>query len=239
MKQYIPFIFLLLLFPYCSTPTSSTLENNQASPSAISIQNKDQTCQTFSEIAVMDDSLSESLCHNCGLWLNSWERGLKTDSFALVRSYISTLSTEWEEFNISEKDFSDYRDKIYYSPNGSYALDLYSYNLILNKNGAKIHAVLDADIQIYVINIAHHQRVSILFFGPSASIDDGYWLSDSTVVLVGWERCFDCPEEAYRPNVCKVNVFTGETFEYQYNATFSQYNKDFLKQKFPEIIFDF
>ncbi len=226
MKQYIPFIFLLLLFPYCSTPTSSTLENNQ-------------TSQTNSEIAVMDDSLSESLCHNCGLWLNSWERGLKTDSFALVRSYISTLSTEWEEFNISEKDFSDYRDKIYYSPNGSYALDLYSYNLILNKNGAKIHAVLDADIQIYVINIAHHQRVSILFFGPSASIDDGYWLSDSTVVLVGWERCFDCPEEAYRPNVCKVNVFTGETFEYQYNATFSQYNKDFLKQKFPEIIFDF
>lgn len=60
MKQYISFIFLLLLFPYCSTPTSSTLENNQSSPSATSIQNKDQTCQTFSEIAVMDDSLSES-----------------------------------------------------------------------------------------------------------------------------------------------------------------------------------
>lgn len=226
MKQYIPFIFLLLLFPYCSTPTSSTLENNQ-------------TSQTYSEIAVMDDSLSESLHHNCSLWLNSWERGLKTDSFALVRSYTSTLSTDWEEFDISEKDFSDYWDMIYYSPNGSYAVDLYSYNLILNKKGAEIHAVLDADIQIYLIDIAHHQRVPILFLGPTASIDDGYWLSDSIVVLVGWERCFDCPEEAYRPNVCKVNVFTGETFEYQYNAIFSQNNKDFLKQKFPEIIFDF
>lgn len=193
----------------------------------------------LSEIIIMDDSLSETLRQHCNLWLNSWERELKTDSFALVRSYISSLSTDWEKFDISEKYFSDYRDKIYYSPNGFYALDLYSYNLILNKKGAKTHAVLDADIQIYVIDIAHHQRLPILFFGPSASIDDGYWLSDSTVVLVGWERCFNCPEEAYTPVVSKVNVFTGKTVEYYYKSVFSHYNKDYLKQKFPKIIFDF
>ena len=192
-----------------------------------------------SEIAVMDDSLSESLRQNCSLWLNSWERELKTDSFALARSYTSSLSTDWEKFDISEKCFSDYRDKICYSPNGSYALDLYSYNLILNKKGAKTYAELDADIQIYVIDIAQHQRLPILILGPSASIDDGYWISDSTVVLVGWERCFNCPEEAYTPIVSKINVFTGETVKYHSNATFSHYNKDYLKQKFPEIIFGF
>ena len=226
MKQYIiPFIFLLLLFPYCSTPTSSTLEKNQ-------------TSQTYSETVGMDDSLSESLRHNCSLWLNSWEKGLETDSFALVRSYTASLSTDWEEFDISGKDFSDYRDKIYYSPNGSYALDLYSYNLILNKKGAETHAVVDADIQVYLIDIPHHQRRPVLFLGPTASIDDGCWLSDSTVVLVGWERCFKCPEEAYTPIVSIVNVFTGKTVEYQYNAAFSHYNGDFLKQKFPKIIID-
>ena len=187
----------------------------------------------------MDDSLQETLHQHCSLWLNSWERELKTDSFALVRSYKSSLSTDWEKFDISEKYFSDYRDKIYYSPNGFYALDLYSYNLILNKKGAKTHAVLDTDIQIYVIDIARHQRLPILFLGSTASIDDGYWLSDSTVVLAGWERCFDCPEEAYRPNMYKVNVFTGETVKYDYSTTFSQYNKDYLKQKFPKVIFDF
>ena len=192
-----------------------------------------------SEIAVMDDSVSETLCQQCGLWLNSWERELKTDSFTLVRSYTSPLTTNWEKFDISDKCFSDYQDKIYYSPNGSYALDLYSYNLTLNKKGTKTYAELDVDIQIYVIDIDHHQRLPILFLGPSASIDDGYWLSDSNVVLVGWERCIDCPEEAYRPNVCKINVFTGETAEYQYDAAFPHYNKDFLKQKFPNIIFDF
>lgn len=193
----------------------------------------------FSEIAVMDDSLSETLRQHCNLWLNSWERELKTDSFTLTRSYTAPQPTDWENFDVSDKCFSDYQDKIYYSPNGSYALDLYSYNLTLNKKGAKTHAALDADIQIYVIDIAHHQRLPILFLGPSASIDDGYWLSDSTVILVGWESCDDCPEEAYRPNVCKINVITGETAEYQYDATFPHYNKDFLKQKFPNIIFDF
>lgn len=191
------------------------------------------------KIAVMGDSLSSTLRQHCSLWLNSWERELKADSFTLVRSYTSSLSTGWEEFDISEKYFSDYRDKISYSPTGSYALDLYSYNLILSKKGAKTYAELDADIQIYVIDVARHQRLPIFFLGPTASIDDGYWLSNSTVVLAGWERCFDCPEEAYRPNMYKVNVFTGETVKYDYSTTFSQYNKDYLKQKFPKVIFDF
>ena len=163
-------------------------------------------------------------------------RGKKNWKQTVLPSFVVN---DWEKFDISDKCFSDYQDKICYSPNGSYALDLYSYNLLLNKKGAKLYAVLDADIQIYVMDIAHHQRLPVLFLGPSASIDDGYWLSDSNVVLVGWERCVDCPEEAYRPNVCKINVFTGETAEYQYDAAFPHYNKDFLKQKFPAIIFDF
>ena len=81
-------------------------------------------------------------------------------------------------------------------------------------------------------------RCQVLFLGPTASIDDGCWLSDSTVVLVGWEMCYDCPEEAYIPVVRKVNVFTGETVEYDYTAAFPHYNSGFLQQKFPEIIFD-
>ena len=227
--QFIILAVVLLLTQYrCTTCSSSK-----------SFSDNEKTLTADTNRVLMDDVLSEKLQQNCSLWLNSWEKGLKTDSFMLVSNYTLPLSTDWEEFDISEKDFSDYWDKIYYSPNGSYALDLYSYSLIIDKKGAEIHAELDVDIQIYVIDIAHHQRLPILFLGPSASIDDGYWLSDSNVVLVGWDRCVDCPEEAYRPNVCKVNVFTGETFEYQYNATFSQYNKDFLKQKFPEIIFDF
>lgn len=226
--QFIILAVVLLLTQYrCSTSSSSK-----------SFSDNEKTLTEDTNRVMMDAILSEKLQQNCSLWLNSWERGLKTDSFALVRSYTSALSTDWEEFDISEKYFSDYRDKIFYAPNGSYALDMYSYSLILNKKGAEIHAVVDADIQVYLIDIPHHQRRPVLFLGPTASIDDGCWLSDSTVVLVGWESCDDCPEEAYRPNVCKVNVFTGETVEYQYDAAFSQYNGDFLKQKFPKIIID-
>ena len=226
--QFIILVVILLLTQYrCTTCSSSK-----------SFSDNEKTLVADTNRVMMDDVLSKKLQKNCSLWLNSWERGLKTDSFTLVDSYTSPLTTDWEKFDISEKDFSDYRDKIYYSPNGSYALDLYSYNLILDKKGAEIHAELDVDIQIYVIDIAHHQRHPILFLGPTASIDDGCWLSDSTVVLVGWEMCYDCPEEAYIPVVRKVNVFTGETVEYDYNVAFPHYNSGFLQQKFPEIVFD-
>lgn len=241
MRQLvIPILLLMLLCFHCSAPTStsSMFEREQSSQSATSTSTNDQTKQTFSEFAVMDDSLSRTLRQHCSLWLNSWERSLRTDSFAFVRNYTSPLPANWEKFDISDQHFSDYRDKIYYSPNGSYALDLYSYNLIINRKNDKIYAELDLDIQVYVIDIPRHQRHPILFVGPSESIDDGYWLSDSTVVLVGWEMCYDCPKEAYIPVVRKVNVFTGETVEYDYNVAFPHYNSGFLQQKFPEIIFD-
>ncbi|MBR4135767.1 MAG: hypothetical protein IKU03_05100 [Bacteroidales bacterium] len=233
MKPIVTYQFIILVVVLLLTQLRCT-----TSSSSKSFSDSEKTLTEDTNQAMMDAVLSEKLQQHCSLWLNSWERGLKTDSFALVRSFTSPLSTDWEEFDVSDKNFSDYRDKIYYAPNGSYALDLYSYNLILNKKGAKIYAVVDADIQIYLIDIPHRQRRPVLFLGPSSSIDDGFWLSDSTVVLVGWERCFDCPEEAYRPDVLKVNVFTGETVEYQYNAAFPHYNSGFLKQKFPEIIFD-
>jgi len=232
MKPVVTYQFIILVILSLTQYSCSTCSSSK------SFSDSEKTLTEDTNRVMMDAALSEKLQQNCGLWLNSWGRGLETDGFALVRGYTSPLSTDWEEFDISGKDFSDYRDKIYYSPNGSYALDLYSYSLILNKKGAEIHAVVDADIQVYLIDIPHHQRRPVLFLGPTASIDDGYWLSDSIVVLVGWERCYDCPEEAYRPNVCKVNVFTGETVEYQYDAAFSHYNGDFLKQKFPKIIFD-
>lgn len=238
---FVPLLFLMLICCHCSTPTStsSSFENDQAFQSITTVPTNDQTSQMNSGITVMDDSLSSTLHQNCRLWLNSWGNELKTDSFVFVSSYTLHPSTDWEKFDISGENFSDYQDKIYFSPNGTYALDMYSYNLILNKKESEIYAELDADIQIYVIDIPHHQRLPILFLGPSASVNDGYWISDSTVVLVGWERCFDCHEEAYRPEVCKVNVFTGEAVKYQYNAVFSHYNRDFLKRKFPKIIFDF
>ena len=232
MKPVVTYQFIILVILSLTQYSCSTCSSSK------SFSDSEKTLTEDTNRVMMDAVLSEKLQQNCSVWFNSWERGLKTDSFALVSSYTSPLSTDWEEFDISGKDFSDYRDKIYYSPNSSYALDLYSYNLILNKKGAEIHAELDVDIQIYVIDIAHHQRYPILFLGPSSSIDDGCWLSDSTVVLVGWEMCLDCPEDAYRPVVRKVNVFTGETVEYQYNAAFPHYNMGFLKQKFPKIIFD-
>ena len=134
--QFIILVVVMLLTQYsCSTCSSSK-----------SFPDSEKTLTTDTNRVMMDDVLSKKLQQNCSLWLNSWKKGLKTDSFALVDSYTSPLTTDWEKFDISEKYFSEYLDKIFYSPNGSYALDLYSYSLILNKKGAEIHAVVDADI---------------------------------------------------------------------------------------------
>ena len=176
---------------------------------------------------------------NCNLWLNSWDGGLMLDSFVFADSYTLPLLTWWEKFDVLDDTPFLYHDMLYYSPNGLNALDLYSSHIILSKHNKMIHAILDVDAKVYLIDTRHKQRMTILQCGSLESIDDGFWLSDSMAVFVGSETFLDNGNQTYRPYILLVNVFNRSASEFQYNKVFSNTNENFLKQKFPWISFDY
>lgn len=189
---------------------------------------------------LLDDSLSNAMLLNSNLWLNSWDGGLMLDSFVFAGSFTLPPLTWWENFDISEDtSFLLYHDMLCYSPNGLYALDLYSSHILLSEYNKMKHATLDVDIKVHLLDTQHKKRMLILQCGSLESVDDGFWLSDSMVVFVGFETFLDNGNQTFQPYLLLVNVFNRGASEFRYNKVFSNTNEEFLRQKFPAIYFDY
>lgn len=228
MKYFTPIIILLLMQHQCSSYSSANL-----SPKS-NLSTEVETTEI-----ILDDSLSNAMLLNCNLWLNSWNGGLMLDSFVFACSYTLPPLTWWENFDISEDTFFLYHDMLCYSPNGLYALDLYSSHIILSGHNKMKHATLDVDTKVHLIDTQHKQRMPILQCGSLESVDDGFWLSDSMVVFVGFETFLDNGNQTFQPYLLLVNVFDRGASEFRYNKVFSNTNEEFLRQKFPAIYFDY
>ena len=227
MKYFIPMILLLLMQHQCSTSSSSKLSSEN-----------EQLMQGGKKTVIVEDSLSNALFLNCTTWINSWEKNLTTDSFVFVKKFMLPSISWWEDFDILEESNALYCDMLCHSPNGMWVLDLYSSQIELSKDNSKIHGTMDVDTEVYLIDVKRKQKMPIFQCGSLESVDDGFWLSDSVTIIVGSTTCLENGSQTYQPYMLMINVFTGNASEFKYTKKFPHPNMNFLKQKFPKIIFD-
>lgn len=113
---------------------------------------------------------------------------------------------DWTKFRMTnswtddwQKTVSFHPDKNYYelygrflkySPDSTYFLDLDSYNIDITKDkkGRLIGHEIGPDTEVDLINPKTGQKTRLLFFGPGNSIEDGLWLDNNTLVLMGVQQ---------------------------------------------------
>jgi hypothetical protein len=84
------------------------------------------------------------------------------------------------------KDFySLYKSSLSYSPDSSQFIDLFSSGISLEKKGKKIIAIGDVDQAVTLHNLHSKDWKRILFFGPSAGIEEAVWTSATQFILAG------------------------------------------------------
>ena len=69
-----------------------------------------------------------------------------------------------------------------FSPNREYALDSYTYGLEIDPDTGE--EFRDADRSVILYDIKNNQNASILFIGPSGSIDLVEWINENTFLIV-------------------------------------------------------
>ncbi len=87
-----------------------------------------------------------------------------------------------------EGDFlKTYKTVLVYSPDQKKVLDLGSYGTMVsrNKKGETKIASGEPDSEVAVIDLETNKRRRIFYSGPGTTIDHGFWLNDSTLVLAG------------------------------------------------------
>ena len=89
-------------------------------------------------------------------------------------------------FNPSKEYFRSYGKFVKYSPDSTKFIDLDSYNIdITNKQGKYSGEEMGPDTEVNLVDIRNKEKTRLVFVGPSGSVEDGGWLDDETVVLIG------------------------------------------------------
>jgi len=151
------------------------------------VSTPDSTSTTFEPI----DSSSEFLdtfSSNLKPWL---EQTLKKPD-ARLKDF--RYADNWVEDSLVtskqnlDKDFlKSYEAVLVYSPDHQKVIDMGTYGTVINKNkknGTNMQSG-EPDTEIAVIDLLTKQRRRIFFSGPGTSVEKGFWMNDSTVVLAG------------------------------------------------------
>ncbi|MFT3704907.1 MAG: hypothetical protein QM802_21250 [Agriterribacter sp.] len=118
-------------------------------------------------------------------------------------------NVEDKNFDQYERFVSLYKPLLTYSPYGSQFIDIYSYQLNIERKGNSYVANPQAEQAIYLCNANTKYWKRIYFTGSTVWIEEVAWLSDTTFVLAGAESCSDDK----RKPVLMIGHTVGETFE--------------------------
>ncbi|MGN6401422.1 MAG: hypothetical protein ACTHMD_13275, partial [Flavisolibacter sp.] len=119
-----------------------------------------------------------------------------------VETEIDTVHTE-PALAVSET-LKKYYAYFIYNPGSSYAIDLYSYNIVLvKKNGTTVGKAGGPDTEVGLVDIKNNTRRRIYFGGSSSAVLNAKWINDNEFLLMTGELIED---ESFNPTILKYTL---------------------------------
>lgn len=98
-------------------------------------------------------------------------------------------SSNWYETNFVESQnfFNNYNKILIYNADSSAFLDLFSYQILVEKNkqGELIASQGEIDQEVALVDLKRKKRIRLLFNGPSCIYTNAFWLSKSDILVWG------------------------------------------------------
>ncbi|HUR10626.1 MAG TPA: hypothetical protein VM012_04620, partial [Flavitalea sp.] len=101
-----------------------------------------------------------------------------------------------------------------YSPDSAYLLDLDNYAVEVKSKRNNAVKVRGPDTEVALIDIGGKTKTRLLFLGPGGSVEDGGWVDNDTIVLLGMEERSNDGKKV--PVIWKYHVPTKSFYLYEY-----------------------
>lgn len=185
MNKFQGLLVGIMLFIACNTggdkqagETEDSTENAAAVDSTV----------TFSPVDTSTEFI-QTFSSNLQPWLDRTTRQntFRLDNFRYADNWVEDSLIITQASNLNAQFYKDYKHLLIFSPDSSRVLDMGTYGTQLTRhdNGQVSTVQGEPDSEIAVLDRATRKRRRIFFFGPGTSIEQGFWMNDSTIVLAG------------------------------------------------------
>ncbi|HTS44268.1 MAG TPA: hypothetical protein VMH01_07710 [Puia sp.] len=120
-------------------------------------------------------------------YLKSQKPDFDWKNFQLSENWHQDLLVEDSAYHPDKKFYEAYGRFLKYSPDGSFFIDLDSYNIDItkNKDGAWVGQELGPDTEVSLVDTKNNKKMRLIFLGPGGSIEDARWVDNNTILLFG------------------------------------------------------
>jgi len=160
-------------------------------------------------------------------WLDYYK--LDFGNFILFESgVIQGFSVTVENFNPENNiHFPFYK----YSPDSLTILDLFSYSSVLEKDedGNLVYSGGEVDSEVSIQKLDTNIWQRILFVGPWSLIEDGFWISNTKLVILGEEIHY---EVGIQPIIWSIDLEKNFVSLFEYKDIITDIQADYLDNTF-------
>ncbi|HEY0677163.1 MAG TPA: hypothetical protein VGD17_02710 [Chitinophagaceae bacterium] len=147
----------------------------------------EDTVVSFSPVDTSSEFI-QTFSSNLQPWLDRSKRQstIRLDDFQYIDNWVED-SLIISQANLTPEFYKTYKQVLIYSPDSSKVLDLGSYGAMVSKNSKGQTSMVqgEPDSEIAVLDRATRKRRRVFFFGPGTSVEQGFWMNDTTIVLAG------------------------------------------------------
>jgi hypothetical protein len=125
------------------------------------------------------------------------------DAGKFIATQVDSLQQQ-KPLPLDEAEAKIFQPYFLYNNDSSYAIDLYSYNLVPRpRNGTIIFKEGGPDTEVGLINVQDKTRSRVYFGGSSSTVLDASWVDKNTFLLMAGEIV---GEERFVPMIMKFDV---------------------------------
>ncbi len=217
-------VIILALFS-CNGNTENVEKNSSTNNTK---QEQIVQVQESFDFEYLTDSTLNQIIVSRSKWFESWkwnEKTLKIDDFKI--DWEKDTDIKWIEYNPQDAYVKQY-DSLLIQSEGKLALDLYSYNTLIEHEGASVLVEFDVDFKPYIVDKTNGLRAEITTGGSYEIIEDGLWLDDKRIVLLGYLH-----ENENTPFLWLIDIDAKKQVAYNYLNSFVEARNNYFFTKYP------
>lgn len=211
MKIFLGLVTSILLLAACNSGGDQQATNTDTS-AAVPDTSFGET--TFTPVDTSAEFI-QTYSSNLQPWLDRTTRQttLRLDNFRYADNWVEdslTVATA----NLTPDFYKTYKAVLVYSPDSSKVLDLGSYGAMVSKNSSGQTTMVqgEPDSEIAVLDRLTRQRRRVFYFGPGTSVEKGFWMNDTTIVLAGKTEI----QDSVKPVIWTVRLESNSNFYKRY-----------------------
>ena len=210
-QHFTPVLFALLMLAACQSGEEEQALTPPVTTDSVAVDSSIteviDTVLTQNIISVFQQSASVKK-------IRAVDNGFDFTRFRMVNTWKEDTAMS-QPFTVSASYLKGQGNLLKYSPDSAYLLDLDSYAMEVNASKRKESVKMRGpDTEVSLIDLENKIKIRLLFMGPAGSIEEGGWMDNDNIVLLGMEERSN--DGAKVPMIWKYHVPTKSFYLYEY-----------------------